>query len=327
MKTMNSSRFPIRPSRIILSVLVGIAALSATPSHADIVWSQDFTGHADNTAPTQDFTSNSTNDWFSLGNEAMFRVNTSVGSPAPSLVFNDNSTAVSGGLGNLRLAMNEFSTFSTSASAPIFRLSFDWKVDTFLSGLTSEAFRLILRANGSTGLGDQLILGFNRASLNDGDGSTTDLAWYADAVGGTSNFAPSNTNAIGLIAGSGWEPGFNFGEYDFGDGTANDSDDLFYHFDLGYDYLTGAVNGTVTRIAPDATNGQSAAFTVAMNPNLVFSNTDASDVILIASTNGVTGVSQFDNFVVESIPEPASGAAVLLGVMTLAGRRRRTVKE
>lgn len=220
--------------------------------------------------------------------------------------------------------MTEFAAFNTSnVATPMLRLSFDLKVESFLSSATNEAFRFILRANASSGLGDQLIIGFNRASLNDGDGSTTDLAMYAATAATSSNISPSNTNAIGLIAGTGWQPGFNFGEYDGGNSTANDTDDLFYHFDFGYDFVTGMVNGTVTRLAPDITNGQSADFSVALNPGLVFSNSDADDVILIASTNGVTGQSQFDNFVIESVPEPGSAAMLLLGVAATSSRRRR----
>lgn len=254
----------------------------------------------------------------------MLQVSTTAGNPSPGLVFTDNSTATTNGLGNLRLQMTEFAAFNTSdAATPMLRLSFDWKVGSFLSSATNEAFRFILRANGSSGLGDQLILGFNRASLTDGDGSTADLTMYAATAATSSNISPSNANAIGLITGTGWQPGFNFGEYDGGNSAANDTDDLFYHVDLGYDFITGMVNGTVTRLAPDATNGQSANFSVALNPGLVFSNTDSSDVILIASTNGVTGQSQFDNFVIESVPEPGSAAMLLLGVVATTARRRR----
>jgi hypothetical protein len=45
---------------------------------------------------------------------------------------------------------------------------------------------------------------------------------------------------------------------------------------------------------------------------LEFTNTDAGDVMLIASTNGVTGISRFDNFLFESIPAPAT-AGIALG--------------
>lgn len=203
-------------------------------------------------------------------------------------------------------------------------MAFDWKIENFFAGtLTNEAFRFVLRANGSTATGDQLILGFNRAALNDGDASNLDLAFYAASPSGSSNVVPSNASAIGLNLGAGWQPGFNFGEYDSANPPANDTDDLFYRFDIGYDFTTGMVNGTVTRRALDASNGQSAAFSIALNPNLNFSNTDATDVILFASTNGVTGVSQVDNFVFEAVPEPASGMAILLGTAAIATRRRR----
>ncbi len=307
------------------SACCAVAAFASLgTSKADVIWSQDFTGHADNAFPFADFTGNSTNDWSAINDESKFRVSTSLGNPSPAMVFTDNTTSTTNGLGNLQLAMSQFAPFSTaSASTPVLRLTFDWKIESFASSLTNEAFRFVLRANGSTTSGDQLIIGFNRANLNDGDASTSDLSLYAATVGGTSNIAPSNTNAIGLIAGTGWQPGFDFGEYDGVTASANDTDDLFYRFELGYNFNTGLLSGMATRLAPDATNGQSAAFSVAMNPGLVFSDQGALDVLLFASTNGVTGVSQLDNITFEAVPEPASSLAMLLGAGVIVARRRR----
>ncbi len=312
-----------RPSlRSFCLAVVTFASLCT--AKADVVWSQDFTGHADNAFPFSDFTGNSTNDWSAINDESKFRVNTSLGNPSPALVFTDNTTSTTNGLGNLQLAMSQFAPFSTAAaSTPILRLTFDWKIENFASSATSEAFRFVLRANGSMASGDQLIIGFNRASLNDGDASASDLTLYAATVGGTSNIAPSNANAIGLVAGTGWQPGFNFGEYDAATADANDTNDLFYRFELGYNFNTGLLNGIATRLATDATNGQSAAFSVAMNPGLVFSDQGALDVLLFASTNGVTGVSQLDNVSFEAVPEPGSSVAMLLGAGMIAARRRR----
>jgi hypothetical protein len=291
---------------------------------ADVVWSQDFTGHADNAFPFNDFTGNTTNDWSAINDETKFRVSTLVGNPSPALVFTDATTSSTNGLGNLQLAMSQFAPFSTAtASTPVLHVAFDWKIENFLSGATTEAFRFVLRANGSMTLGDQLIIGFNRANLADGDASSSDLALYAATNSGTSNIVATDSNAIGLISGTGWQPGFNFGEYDSVNGEANDTDDLFYRFTMDYNFTTGLLSGSVTRLALDATNGQSADFSVAMNPGLVFSNQGTLDVLLFASTNGVTGVSQLDNIVFESVPEPASGMAILLGVGAIAARRRR----
>jgi hypothetical protein len=185
--------------------------------------------------------------------------------------------------------MSQFAPFSTAdAATPHLRVSFDWQVESFASSLTNEAFRFILRANGSTAAGSQLVIGFNRGDINDGDGSTTDLTLYAGSPNGTSNLTPSPSSAIGLIPGVGWQPGFDFGEYSTIAATDNDTDDLFYRFVLTYDFTSGQLDGTVTRLALDATDGQSATFTRSLNAGLVFSNTDVNDVILLASTNGVT---------------------------------------
>ena len=89
-----------------------------------------------------------------------------------------------------------------------------------------------------------------------------------------------------------------------------------------YDFNLGLVEGTVTRLSLDGTNGQSTSFTRNLHAGLTFSNTDAVDVLLIASTNGVTGVTRFDNFVFEIIPEPSCATVLLLAGTTLSLRRR-----
>lgn len=310
-------RFRVAPTVVAACTLAGIIS----SARAEIIWSQDFTGHTNNAYPTRDFTGNSSNDWSTVsgGDESMLRVNTSVGDPAPAVVFTDTNTNA---LGNFRLAMSEFVPFATSLSAPILRLRFDWKIESFSAGVTTnEAFRIILRANNSSAAGDQVVLGFNRAAITDGDASNADLAFYASSPSGSSNVNPTDANVIGLVSGIGWQPGFNFGEYDGATSSANDTDDLFYHFDASYNFVSGAFSGTITRKAADLTNGQSANFSVAMNPGLVFS--DANDVILFASTNTVQGISQIDNIVIESVPEPAAGVVMLLGSLVLTGKRRR----
>jgi hypothetical protein len=254
----------------------------------------------------------------------MIQISAGVGAPAPSLTFTDTSGS---GQSVPRLQMSQFAPFSTSDSAtPHLRVSFDWQVDSFASPLTNEAFRFILRANGANAAGSQLVIGFNRGDINDADASTADLTLYAGSPNATSNLTPSAASAIGLIPGVGWQPGFDFGEYSTAAAADNDTDDLFYRFVLTYDFTSGQLDGTVTRLALDATNGQFATFTRFLNAGLVFSNTDANDVILLASTNAVTGVSRFDNFVVESVPEPCAPFAFALGTLTLSGRRRRQVR-
>ena len=304
-------------TRTLATIVCFLAALFT--SNATIIWSDDFSGRGEGTFPNRDFTGNLTNDWMmQSGDPNMLKISTGLGQPGPSLTFTDASL---GAQSVPRLQMTEFAPFSTSDPAtPLLRVSFDWQIESFASGAANEAFRFILRANNSQAAGNQLVVGLNRADLSDGDVSVGDLTLYAGSPVGTSNMTPGITSAIGLIPDVGWLPGFDFGQY--ATAADNDTDDLFYRFVLTYDYTTGLLDGTVTRLALDATNGQSATFTRTMTPGLDFSNTDANDFLLIASTNGVTGVSRFDNFTVESIPEPSSALVSAVGAITLMLRRR-----
>jgi hypothetical protein len=307
-------------------ILASIAAIAfaALPVEGTVVWSDDFTGQPADTFPSRDFNGNSVPDWSATSSPTMFRVTEALGEPAPSLAFTDATT---GGQGVLRLEMTSFAPFSTAnPDTPLLRVSFDWRVESFTSGLTNEGFRVILRANNSQAAGSQVVIAFNRADLDDGDGLNGDLSFYAGSPVGTSNFTANATSAIGLLQGVGWQPGFDFGQ--FGASGDNDSDDLFYRFQLTYDYNTGVLNGAVTRLALDATNGLTADFTRQLNSGLDFSNTglladNTLDLFLIASTNGVTGLSDFDNFTFESVPEPSVASVWLLGAGAVAAGRRR----
>jgi hypothetical protein len=318
MKDFRDQRMPQTSFSFVVAALVSLGALEV---RAAVIWSDDFTGQVENAFPTRDFLGDSDNDWTTqpVSDANMMRVVFGAGEPAPSLTIADNSATAQV---VPRLQMSEFGSFSTSSpDTPLLRVGFDWSVRGFVSGTTSEAIRVILRANGSSAAGNQLVIGFNRADLADGDAFSGDLTLYAGSPNNTSNFTPTLTSAIGVIPGVGWEPGFDFGQYGVSDD--NDTDDLFYRFLVTYDYTTGVVNGTVTRLALDGTNGQSAVFTRQLNAGLDFSNLDATDVLLIATTNSLTGESGFDNFVFEAIPEPSVVVACLLGLFTLGARRRR----
>jgi hypothetical protein len=248
-------------------------------------------------------------------------VSASDGGPAPSLTLNDPSTTTSG---VITVPMSQFGSFSTANPAtPILQVSFDFRIDSFLGTNVLEAYRFVLRANGQNATGSQAVILFNRGNLNDGDASASDLAFAIASPNGTSNFTPSDATAIGLIPGVGWQPGFDFGEYNAATSTDNDTDDLFYRVGFTYDAISGLLSGSITRLATDATNGQSAPFSLTLNPNLDFSNTDATDVFILATGGTTTGIGRFDNFVFNAVPEPSSATALVLGIGMLGARRRR----
>ena len=311
-------------SRQLTSFLLAAAAavLLMSAARAEIVWSDDFTGQTDAAYPSRDFTGNSVNDYVGTTNPTFFTVSASDGGPAPSLTLNDPSTTAAG---VMTVPMSQFGSFSTANPAtPILQVSFDFRIDSFLATNALESYRFVLRANGSNAAGSQAVILFNRGNLNDGDASALDLAFAIASASGTSNFTPSDATAIGLIPGVGWQPGFDFGEYSTVTSTDNDTDDLFYRIGFTYDVISGLLNGSITRIATDSTNGQSAPFSLALNPNLDFSNTDATDVFILATGGTTTGIGRFDNFVFNAVPEPSSVTALLLGLGLLGSRRRRS---
>jgi hypothetical protein len=294
-------------------------------SEAIVVWSDNFTGQTAGIRPSMDFAGGAAgNDYLvtASSGSADFFVNDTIGTGVPSLGVIDTGTGTND-LATLIVTMNHFAPFEVSqaSATPVLRTSFDWRVDSF-QGANTQLPRFILRANNANNTGTQLVIGFSYANLDDGDAGTTDLTLFAETqTGATTNVAPRNATAIGLIPGTGWLPGFDFGSYDGGNAGINDTNDEFYRVTFEYDSLTGGISGSVTQLSSGATAAFPAG--LAMNAGLVFSNTTADDRFLLASSASNTATSYMDNIVFDAVPEPTGALGLASGMMMLGMRRRR----
>jgi hypothetical protein len=307
------------------ALLVTTVALAlARPAMAQVVWADDFAGESNGASPTSDFAGGTAGNDYVLANataNSKFAITTGIGNAAPGLSLVDAADADSP---TLTVTMAHFAPFTVSAvsATPVLRVTFDLRVDAYLTTASSNIPRFILRADNQTATGSQLVIGFGYGNLNDGDGSTQDLTLFAETqTGTTTNIAPRDGSAIGLNAGTGWSTGFNFGDYDGGAEAANDTNDEFYRVTFDYDAVTGGISGSVTQVA----TGNVAALPsgLALTAGKAFSNTDSTDRFLLASSTSNTTTAYFDNFRFEAVPEPGSAALLAGGAGLLLGRRRR----
>jgi hypothetical protein len=199
---------------------------------------------------------------------------------------------------------------------------FDFRVDDYNSGTADAAPRFILRhANAG---GQQIVVAFARSTgvsgsvhLDDGPtGGDHDLALVVGVpTFGTSLITPSNANAVGLVPGVGWAPGFDFGNYD-ATTSLNDTHDQSYRLVLSYNFDTGQVLGTATNL----TTLESTAFTRTMNAGLAFNNAGSSFLTATTASNGAQAY--LDNIQMSVVPEPAASISLIGGAGLLAAARR-----
>jgi MYXO-CTERM domain-containing protein len=300
------------------AALVTASVLCAPAAHGVVVWSDDLAGQSDGSFPFRDFTGNSANDYVQSGSGAgTYQVTTAVGNAQPGIALVDPD-----GTANPTLAVSsaQWTAPNLSASNNLLTAKFDFRVEDFNSGAAENSNpRFIFRHTNAANT--QIIIAFGRtttAHIDDGPaGGDSDLAMVAHvATSGTSLVVPSNANAIGLNQGSGWAPGFDFGNYD-PDTSLNDTNDQFYHVEVTYDFVTGGVTGSATNVS----TGESATFARTMNAGLTFTN--AASAIQLSSFSPNTTVSYFDNLEVSVTPEPSGALALLVGAGALAARQRR----
>jgi hypothetical protein len=295
-------------------------------ANATVVWSDSFNGQTAGVAPSMDFLGGAAGNDYAViasGPNANFVVSDVVGNGVPGLTVVDTGT---GGTdqATLQVTMNHFAPFVVGPASvtPVMRVRFDIRVDSFLAAANAQNARFIFRANNTNNTGSQMVIAFSYADLNDGDPATGDLALFADTqTGGTSNVPPKNNTAIGLIPGTGWLPGFDFGSFDAGDAAANDTNDEFYRISFDYDSISGAISGSVTQLSSGATAALPAG--LSLTPGTTFSNTTAEDRFLLASSVSNTATAYFDNFVFEAVPEPTGAILVTGGLAFVAIQRRR----
>lgn len=299
------------------TLLSGAFALSSLAvSQAVVVWADDYTTDRIGGPNTYDY----------AGGAAGTDYNFSLGG---------NTSNVAGGVWNIGdTSSNGTSAFVTTSqwtARPVNNgdqivLSFDMRVNS-LSGLSANSAsvpRVGLFQNADTdgnvhsaGNGALFTVGFGTVGLADGD-ANTDLSLYA--VAGDISAVPSAGNALGFT-GSGWTPGFDFGDYDGTTATNNDTGG-FLRFSLTFTEGSNVVNGTITNLA----TSQTLTFTRNAASAVDFSDvTNARDGLRIGSGQGGQGNMDFDNVSIEILSVPEPSAALLVGACGLLGllRRRR----
>lgn len=304
--------------RLILTTTA--AALLATTAHASVVYQNDFSG-AD---PLDDFVvNNNTNAAFSL--------NSTVGNAGPSLQGTDTSLTE---FAEAQLDLDAASTFDTSlVGQETITFSFDMRVDSFA---TSQTFtganpRVIIRDAGNAfftvGIGRRA--GYNgysnqtRILLYAGTGSASATATDTDTIAGQGRAAigfPAGTN------GGTFDTDFDFGAYDAGTATNNDTniltgteDGSFLRFELTYFDGESTIDGLVTNLA----TGNTTSFTYGVAAPASFSSSaTANDRLDFNLGSQSSAVVYFDNIRVAIVPEPGSLSLASLGGFMLLSRRR-----
>jgi hypothetical protein len=295
-----------------------VSVMSVDVARGDVVWADNFdVGETAGNAPTSDFAGGAVGTDYTIATASggSYLVS-SVGDTAPSLAFNDPNAAATA---TLTVLSTQWAPLNFSASNNLLVTEFDFRVDDFNSGIADAAPRFVLRhANAGN---QQIIVAFGRTTatpIADGDDPLEyDLALAAGVpTTGTSFLPPTDANAIGLNPGTGWAPGFDFGNYN-ADTSFNDTGDQFYRIMLTYDFNTGAVTGSATNTATN----ESATFARTMTAGLLF-NTAASS-FLTATTASSSAQSYLDNIRISVVPEPGTSAVLLGGAGLMAIRRCR----
>lgn len=290
-----------RPALAVLALASLNLAVTASASE---VWSESFDGAIDGTVPGSPY-------WQidSASADSAAVISTSAGNASPSLHITDTSSSAQL---IAKVKMNALPSFDTSLPATSgVKISFDWRIDSWIATTASSVPGFTLRDGGGT----RLRIGFGRASLGDGD-ANSDLGFFATpATNGTMNAS----TAIGFT-GTTWNAGFNFGDYDSGsssNGTGND----FIHVEVVYFDQATTAELTLTRGLNTTT------FVVEGITASTFSNAGNDVFEFSIPGNGMVDM-YVDNIAVSTIPEPATTAllmagAGLIGAVVLRRRRRR----
>lgn len=196
------------------------------------------------------------------------------------------------------LAMNHFAPFTVSPSSetPFLRGSFDLRVDQFTHNFSAKmtGVEFLLRPDNSR----RLMIAFGVGGVTDGD-PEADLALFADTSGTEVRPEPTDSNSVGLVSGSGWKPGFDFGAWYLSSwGLEQDTNDEFYRVTFLYNSITGVITGRVTRLS----TGESAPLPpgLSFNPGTTFSSDDPNDQFIISCGLNST-LAYVDNLLFEAL--------------------------
>lgn len=295
----------LTPEMTRLIKLMGcLLILAAAPStRGDVVWSDDFS--------SGDFSRNfpggieGADYTVGAGQGSSTTVNGQIGNSAPSANLSSGGGTSSGAV--MTVKMNQFAPFTVgpTSSTPLLRVSFDFRVDYFGGGYGGgPPIQFVLAADTTNShfvAGRTLNIAFHEGQLSDGD-PNSDLTLFADTQVTPQNRYATNSSAIGLIPGTGWRPGFDFGGfYSLFPVPDQDTNDEFYRFTFIYDSITGAISGTATRVS----TGETAPFPagLSLTPGTTFSSDDPNDFFTVLASPLIQCSFYVDNIVFEALSD------------------------
>ena len=294
-----------------------IALTSVTLSQAVVVWADDFSTDRAGGPNPYNYPGGAVGDDYvvSLGG---------------------NTSSVSGGIWNINDGNGSIATAFVTTSqwtarpneGDQIRISFDMRVNSMasLTAPSASVPRVSLFQDGaadvneihSGGSGSIFNIGFGTITLTTDGDPDTDLALYTTNASIANT--PGSTNLVGFT-GSGWVPGFNFGNYDAVTATNNDTGG-FFNITLVFTEGSTTVDGTVTNIG----TGQFTTFSRPASSAVNLSDlTNPRDGIRFGTGQGGLNNVDFDNVSVEILPVPEPSSALLVGACGALGllRRRR----
>ena len=212
----------------------------------------------------------------------------------------------------------EFSPY-TLTTGDIVSVNFDVRVNSFIAANAASTFRFGIYDGGVNNGQNKLSVGWGYANIADGDASTTDLFFYATTNVGTTPTA-ANSAIIGFN-GSGWDAGFDFGNYNSASAVSNDTGG-YYNVSMSFTQGSTAMTGVITNLS---NTSQTASFSRTLGVAFDWSTNDAQDGINVLSGLGGTGTFDLDNLQVlvpTPVPEPGSLTLGALALCSLLRRRR-----
>jgi hypothetical protein len=286
--------------------LVALLSASACLSQAStLVWEDTFTRSSN--PLTYDHTTNGTNDYVAAGTSTV----------TPTLSGNSLlvTDTISGQLAQ-NVTADQFTAFTLN-NGDLVTVSLDVMITSFQATNAASTFRIsILDGNTANGTG-VFSVGWGYGNVDTSDAGN-ELFFYSTLSAG---ITPTPAQAIAWSGGSA-AAGFDFGDYNSGTPTSNDTAPIgtspaaTYRISMTFTQGSNSVLGSLTNLG----SAQSASFSNTLVAPFNWGNNSSDGLQLLSGLGGFSTYT-LDNISVSYIPEPSS--AWLCGLLGLRLMRRR----